>query len=92
MTSTELMLHGVGRGVVVTANTELNVSGHPLPTGTIVIFRRPSLLIVFRTKLNIFVISVVRLDTKRWLSWLGECCKSAMVAGSIPGGVIGIIH
>jgi hypothetical protein len=43
--SSELTWHGVGFGVVVTANTEMNLSGHPLPTRTIVTFRRPSLLL-----------------------------------------------
>jgi len=27
-----------------------------------------------------------------WGSWLRHCTESRMVAGSIPGGVIGILH
>ena len=49
VTSTELMWQGVGFGVVVNTNTEMNLSGHPLPTWTNVIYRRLSAV---RTKLN----------------------------------------
>ena len=28
----------------------------------------------------------------RWRSWLRHCATSQKVAGSIPGGVIGICH
>jgi hypothetical protein len=28
----------------------------------------------------------------RWRSWLRHCATSRNVAGSIPGGVIGIFH
>ena len=35
--------------------------------------------------------TVVKMST-RWRSWLRHCATSRKVAGSIPGGVIGIFH
>jgi hypothetical protein len=34
----------------------------------------------------------MRVRGTRWRSWLRHCATSRMVAGSIPDGVIGILH
>jgi hypothetical protein len=36
--------------------------------------------------------SVSHLQFTRWRSWLRHCATRRKVAGSIPGGVIGIFH
>jgi hypothetical protein len=39
----------------------------------------------------IYIVYIYTWDT-RWRSWLRQCTTSRKVAGSIPDGVIGILH
>jgi len=39
-----------------------------------------------------FIRKYIRTLGTRWRSWLRHCATSRKVAGSIPGGVIGIFH
>jgi len=42
--------------------------------------------------LTVIIICTTYFRGTRWRSWLRECATSRKVAGSIPDGVIGIIH
>jgi len=88
VTSTELMWHVV----VVTTSSEMTLCGHLLQTRTIVISRRPSLLLAVRTKLNLFAISLAILDTLLVAQLVGAQLYRREVVGSIPDGVIEIFH
>jgi len=64
-----------------------------MPASLLLASHQVVVVIVVKVMVVVVVVVVIVVEgVRRWCSWLSHCVTSRKVAGSIPGGVIGIFY